>query len=100
MLVNVPCQALRVVQNVHIVETTDASFRHNTCRTSLSSVDTHHTSHCKLILALLHAHNTQAKIVLNTVVCMFSEYCEKPFTVEPVDVVGPSGDVVSYPVRP
>jgi hypothetical protein len=42
---------------------------------------------------------TKAKIVLNTVVCMFSEYCEKPFTVEPVDVVGPGGDVVSYPVR-
>mmetsp|Transcript_32995 Transcript_32995/g.83761 ORF Transcript_32995/g.83761 Transcript_32995/m.83761 type:complete len:629 (-) Transcript_32995:143-2029(-) len=30
---------------------------------------------------------TKANITLNTVVAMFSEYCEKPFTVEPVEVV-------------
>jgi phenylalanyl-tRNA synthetase beta chain len=29
---------------------------------------------------------TKAKIVLNTVIAMFSEYCAKPFTVEPVQI--------------
>lgn len=29
---------------------------------------------------------TKANIVLDTVVCMFSEYCARPFTVEPVQV--------------
>lgn len=28
----------------------------------------------------------KAQIVLDTVVCMFSKYCEEPFTVEPVEV--------------
>eukprot|EP00798_Chlamydomonas_sp_ICE-L_P030412 gene30412-35417_t len=36
---------------------------------------------------------TKAKIVLNTVCCMFSEYCEKPFEIEPVEVV----DALVYP---
>jgi hypothetical protein len=31
-------------------------------------------------------------------VCMFSEYCETPFTIEPVDVVNADGSTVSYPV--
>merc|ERR1719210_3224669 len=30
---------------------------------------------------------TKANITLNTVCAMFSEYCTKPFTVEPVEVV-------------
>jgi phenylalanyl-tRNA synthetase beta chain len=30
---------------------------------------------------------TKAEIVLNTIVCMFSQYCKDKFTVEPVDVV-------------
>ena len=30
---------------------------------------------------------TKANVVLNTMVAMFSEYCEKPFTIEPVEVV-------------
>ncbi|GMH34309.1 hypothetical protein BSKO_02143 [Bryopsis sp. KO-2023] len=30
---------------------------------------------------------TKAEVVLNTVVCMFSEYCTKQFEVEPVEVV-------------
>ena len=30
---------------------------------------------------------TKANIVLDTVVTMFSEYCEVPFTVEPVDII-------------
>jgi hypothetical protein len=41
--------------------------------------------------------HSQASIVLNMVVCMFSEYCAAPFTVEPVDVVRPDGVVMSYP---
>eukprot|EP00038_Savillea_parva_P008249 m.175668 g.175668 ORF g.175668 m.175668 type:complete len:603 (-) comp14035_c0_seq1:86-1894(-) len=40
---------------------------------------------------------TKAKIVLNTVVCMFSEYCATPFTIEPVDVENSDGTVVTYP---
>ena len=35
---------------------------------------------------------TKANIVLNTVVCMFSEYCSAQFTVEPVKVVYEGGD--------
>ena len=34
---------------------------------------------------------TKAKIVLNTMVTMFSEYCADKFTVEPVEVVQASG---------
>lgn len=33
---------------------------------------------------------TKAKIVLNTMVTMFAEYCAKPFTVEPVEVIDES----------
>ncbi|KAJ3137068.1 hypothetical protein HDU90_002239 [Geranomyces variabilis] len=40
---------------------------------------------------------TKAKIVLNTVVTMFSQYCAKPFTVEPVEVVNADGTTVVYP---
>ncbi len=34
---------------------------------------------------------TKAKVVLNTVVCMFAEYCSQPFQVEPVEVVNADG---------
>lgn len=34
---------------------------------------------------------TKAKVVLNTVVTMFSEYCSQPFTVEPVQVTDATG---------
>ena len=34
---------------------------------------------------------TKGKIVLNTIVAMFSQYSSTPFSVEPVDVVYPSG---------
>ena len=34
---------------------------------------------------------TKAKVVLNTIVCMFAEYCTKPFEVEPVEVVDAAG---------
>ncbi len=34
---------------------------------------------------------TKAKIVLNTVVTMFSEYCSTPYEVEPVEVVDALG---------
>lgn len=40
---------------------------------------------------------TKAKIVLNTVCAMFSEYCEEPFTVEPVEVVDAFGETTVYP---
>ncbi|RIB10673.1 beta subunit of phenylalanyl-tRNA synthetase [Gigaspora rosea] len=40
---------------------------------------------------------TKAKIVLNTVVTMFSEYCEQPFTAEPVKVIYPDGTERIYP---
>jgi phenylalanyl-tRNA synthetase beta chain len=40
---------------------------------------------------------TKAKIVLNTIVTLFSEYCADKFTVEPVDVVQANGDVTTYP---
>ncbi|CAG8646363.1 9182_t:CDS:10, partial [Funneliformis caledonium] len=40
---------------------------------------------------------TKAKIVLNTVVTMFSEYCAEPFTVEPVEVTCPDGTKHTYP---
>ncbi|XP_055587305.1 phenylalanine--tRNA ligase beta subunit [Uranotaenia lowii] len=40
---------------------------------------------------------TKAKIVLDTLVCMFSYYCAKQFTVEYCDVVNPNGETVQYP---
>ncbi|CAG8638736.1 2569_t:CDS:2, partial [Scutellospora calospora] len=40
---------------------------------------------------------TKAKIVLNTMVTMFSEYCEQQFTVEPVKVIYPDGTQHIYP---
>ncbi|XP_017036375.1 phenylalanine--tRNA ligase beta subunit [Drosophila kikkawai] len=40
---------------------------------------------------------TKAKVVLDTIVCLFSEHCAQKFTVEPCDVVQPDGSVVSYP---
>jgi phenylalanyl-tRNA synthetase beta chain len=39
----------------------------------------------------------KAKIVLDTVVAMFSQYCDKKFTVEPVEVEYPDGQVQVYP---
>uniref|UniRef100_A0AAY4DI24 Phenylalanine--tRNA ligase beta subunit n=1 Tax=Denticeps clupeoides TaxID=299321 RepID=A0AAY4DI24_9TELE len=40
---------------------------------------------------------TKAKIVLDMMVTMFSEYCAKPFTVEEVEVVCPDGSTCLYP---
>ncbi|KAJ4791949.1 Phenylalanine--tRNA ligase beta subunit [Rhynchospora pubera] len=40
---------------------------------------------------------TKATIVLNTVVTMFSEYCQKKFEVEPVEVLYPDGKTMVYP---
>ncbi|KAI3431573.1 hypothetical protein D9Q98_004623 [Chlorella vulgaris] len=40
---------------------------------------------------------TKAKIVLNTVVAMFSQYCSTPFEIEPVEVVDALGDTQVYP---
>ncbi|KAK3041254.1 hypothetical protein RJ639_001537 [Escallonia herrerae] len=41
---------------------------------------------------------TKAKIVLNTMVTMFSVYCEKKFEVEPVEVIESNGESNIYPV--
>lgn len=40
---------------------------------------------------------TKGKVVLDTLVTMFSEYCEVPFTVEPVETVTTQGSVEVYP---
>ncbi|KAL6762004.1 phenylalanyl-tRNA synthetase [Haematococcus lacustris] len=40
---------------------------------------------------------TKAKVVLNTVVCMFSEYCSNSFEVEPVEVQDAAGDISVFP---
>ncbi|XP_075154242.1 phenylalanine--tRNA ligase beta subunit [Haematobia irritans] len=40
---------------------------------------------------------TKAKVVLDTIVCMFSSHCKDKFTVEPCDVIQPDGTTVTYP---
>ncbi|XP_078064937.1 phenylalanine--tRNA ligase beta subunit [Mustelus asterias] len=40
---------------------------------------------------------TKAKIVLDTIVTMFSEYCEKPFTVEAAQVIYANEEICIYP---
>lgn len=41
---------------------------------------------------------TKAKVVLDTIVCMFSQHCAQPFTCEPLDVVLADGEtILSYP---
>ncbi|KAL7400316.1 hypothetical protein ABVT39_010109 [Epinephelus coioides] len=40
---------------------------------------------------------TKAKIVLDMMVTMFSEYCSQPFTVEEAEVVYPDGKTIKYP---
>ncbi|XP_065842811.1 phenylalanine--tRNA ligase beta subunit-like [Oscarella lobularis] len=42
----------------------------------------------------------KAKIVLDTIVTMFSQHCAKPFTVESVEVEQPDGSVVVHPELP
>ncbi|XP_041378257.1 phenylalanine--tRNA ligase beta subunit-like [Gigantopelta aegis] len=42
----------------------------------------------------------KAKIVLDTIVTMFSEYCAEPFVVESAEVVQPDGTRVIYPELP
>lgn len=39
----------------------------------------------------------KAKVVLDILVAMFSEYCNKPFLVEGVEVINPDGSKVVYP---
>ncbi|XP_053729549.1 phenylalanine--tRNA ligase beta subunit [Synchiropus splendidus] len=43
---------------------------------------------------------TKAKIVLDMMVTMFSEYCSQPFTVEEAEVVCPNGEICIYPELP
>lgn len=40
---------------------------------------------------------TKAKVVLDTILCMFSVHCKVPFTAERCDVVYPDGQILSYP---
>ncbi|XP_073817618.1 phenylalanine--tRNA ligase beta subunit [Musca autumnalis] len=40
---------------------------------------------------------TKAKVVLDTIVCMFSSHCGDKFSVEPCDVLQPDGTTVTYP---
>lgn len=40
---------------------------------------------------------TKAKIVLDTIVTLFSQHCVKPFTVEYCNVVNADGSIVKYP---
>lgn len=39
----------------------------------------------------------KAKVALNTLVTAFSQYCEEPWTVEPVQVILANGESVEYP---
>lgn len=41
--------------------------------------------------------NFKARVVLDTLVCMFSKYCQEPFTVEKCEVENPSGEISIYP---
>ena len=40
---------------------------------------------------------TKAKIVLDTLVTMFAQYCTEPFVVESTEVTTPEGNVLTYP---
>ena len=40
---------------------------------------------------------TKAKVVLDTLVTMFSQYCAEPFVVESAEVITPEGNSVTYP---
>ncbi|KAI0236819.1 phenylalanine--tRNA ligase subunit beta [Massospora cicadina] len=40
---------------------------------------------------------TKARTVVNTIVAMFSQYCDEPFSFEPVDVVNPDGTHEIFP---
>jgi phenylalanyl-tRNA synthetase beta chain len=40
---------------------------------------------------------TKTKVVLDTLVTMFSVYCSEPFAIEAAEVVQPDGKTVTYP---
>ena len=40
---------------------------------------------------------TKAKVVLDTIVTMFAQYCDKQFVVEEAEVTSPEGQVLTYP---
>jgi phenylalanyl-tRNA synthetase beta chain len=42
-------------------------------------------------------YNFQAKVVLDTIVCMFSKYCAKPYEIEMCEVEYHSGEKKTYP---
>lgn len=39
----------------------------------------------------------KARVVLDTLVCIFSEYCEKPFTIESVKIITANDENILYP---
>ncbi|XP_052286915.1 phenylalanine--tRNA ligase beta subunit-like [Dreissena polymorpha] len=43
---------------------------------------------------------TKARIVLDTVVTMFGQYCEQPFVIEQAEVIQPDGTTLVYPELP
>lgn len=56
------------------------------------------TTNTKNVFIDVTAHDeTKAKIVLNTLVTMFSVYCEKQYTVEQVEVIDYNGNKAFYP---
>ncbi|KRZ12096.1 Phenylalanine--tRNA ligase beta subunit [Trichinella zimbabwensis] len=40
----------------------------------------------------------RAQIVLDTIVCMFSVYCDQPYQIDPVEVITPGGIRQTYPI--
>ena len=40
---------------------------------------------------------TKAKVVLDTIVTMFAQYCDEQFVVEEAEVTSPEGQVLTYP---
>ena len=40
---------------------------------------------------------TKTKIVLDTLVSMFSVYCSEPFSIESAEVIQPDGSKITYP---
>ncbi|KAI0303256.1 phenylalanyl-tRNA synthetase subunit beta [Russula brevipes] len=50
-----------------------------------------------IFIDLTATDQTKLSIVTNIMVTMFSEYCEEPFTIEPVKIVYPDGRVVISP---
>jgi len=82
-----PEHARRVQQvHGHALSPGPSSFLYLTLQISLNTRD--------VFIECTATDLTKAKVVLNTMVCMFSEYCSKPFEVEPVEVVDVTGEAM------